>query len=370
MKSAPRSPKRSKVAARRPAEPFAVRFGPVPSDQALGLVLGHNVFRPDGSRLLRKGLALTEADVRSLEEFGIPQVWVARLDPDDVDEDRCAQRVATALLADRSPADLGLAASGPSTGRVNLRAARLGLAHVVPSPIHRVNGIDGVTVATVAPHSVVRPGRVLATVKILPYALPRESLERACNALVDPSGPVIALEPLERRRVALLVTGHPGGRERTLLGFETALGDRLRALGSDLDRTEFVDDGPERDAIAALVTAIVGLRGDYDLLLIAGETAIQDRHDAAPTAIEAAGGRIRSYGAPVDPGNLLLLAELDGKPVMGVPGCARSPKRNIVDLVLPRLLAGHAVDGADIDALGVGGLLDDVPDRPLPREQI
>lgn len=347
-----------------------MRFGPVPSDQALGAVLGHNVFRPDGSRLLRKGLALTEADLASLREHGIEKVWVARLDPGDLDENECAQRVATALLAGRVPAEVGLGFSGPTTGRVNLRAARLGLAGIHAEPIDRVNRIDGITVATVSNHSVVRPGRVLATVKILPYALAATTLERACANLTDASEPAIALEPLEPKRVALLVTGHPGGRERTLTGFETALGERLRALGSSLDDTEFVAGGPERDAVADLVTAIISLRGRFDLLLIAGETAIQDRHDAAPTAIEAAGGRIESYGAPVDPGNLLLLAELDGKPVVGVPGCARSPKRNIVDLVLPRLLAGHHLTGADIDALGVGGLLDDVPDRPLPREQI
>ena len=347
-----------------------MRFGPVPSDQALGTVLGHNVFRPDGSRLLRKGLALTESDIERLREAGIEQVWVARLAPDDLDENECALRVATALLGRREPQDVGLEFSGPTTGRVNLRAAALGLARVTSEAIHLVNRTDGITVATVTPHSVVRPGRVLATVKILPYALPSSTLDRACAELGDGSRPLISLAPLEPRRVALVVTGHPGGRERMQKGFETALGDRLRALGSDLERTEFVPSGPERDAVADLAGAIAALRGQFDLLLIAGETAIQDRHDAAPTAIEAAGGRVKSYGAPVDPGNLLLLAELDGRPVVGVPGCARSPKRNIVDLVLPRLLAGDDLHGTDIDALGVGGLLDDVPDRPLPREKI
>ena len=347
-----------------------MRFGPVPPDQALGAILGHNIFRADGSRLLRKGLALTEADIRDLHDLGIEQVWVARLGADDLDENECALRVAEALLRHQDPEAVGLKASGPATGRVNLRAAHLGLARVEPDWIHRLNRTEGVTVATVAPHAVVRPERVLATVKILPYALPRESVERACSELDDLPGSAVALEPLVRQRVALLVTGHPGGRERTLTGFQTALGDRLRALGSDLDRTEFVASGPARDAVGDLASAIGTLREEFDLLLIAGETAIQDRHDTAPAAIEAAGGTVKSYGAPVDPGNLLLLAELNGKPVLGVPGCARSPKRNIVDLVLPRLLVGHDLRASDIDALGVGGLLDDVPDRPLPREKI
>lgn len=347
-----------------------MHFGPVAVDQALGTVLGHNVFRPDGSRLLRKGVALSATDIAHLRDVGIERVWVAQLDPSDLDEDSCARRVAVALLGGREPVDLGLSSSGPVTGRVNLRAARLGLAQVAPELIHRVNRVDGITVATVGTHAVVRPGRVLATVKILPYALPEKDVERACRELLESECPVVSLTPLEPRRVALLVTGHPAGRERTLTGFETALGERLRSLGSDLHHTTFVAGGVDRDPVVDLTAAITALHGDYDLLLIAGETAIQDRQDTAPSAIETAGGSVVSYGAPVDPGNLLLLAELDGKPVVGVPGCARSPKRNIVDLVLPRLLAGHRLGAPDIDALGVGGLLDDVPDRPLPREKI
>ncbi|MYC11447.1 MAG: hypothetical protein F4X59_15160 [Holophagales bacterium] len=128
-----------------------------------------------------------------------------------------------------------------------------------------------------------------------------------------------------------------------------------------------IDRKQETEELAATAAE---LAPDVDLLILAGETAIQDRHDLAPTAIEAGGGSVICYGAPVDPGNLLLLAELDGTPVLGAPGCARSPKRNIVDLVLPRLLVGDRLTRRDITSLGHGGLLEDVPERPLPRRRI
>ena len=103
------------------------------------------------------------------------------------------------------------------------------------------------------------------------------------------------------------------------------------------------------------------------LVLLAGETAIVDRHDIAPRALERAGGAVVAFGAPVDPGNLLLLGRLGAVPVVGAPGCARSPRDNVVDAVLPRLLAGDVLTRADVVALGHGGLLEDVPERGAPR---
>jgi molybdenum cofactor cytidylyltransferase len=104
------------------------------------------------------------------------------------------------------------------------------------------------------------------------------------------------------------------------------------------------------------------------MIVLAGETAIMDSHDIVPRAVVRAGGHIESVGAPVDPGNLLMLAYIDDVPIVGAPGCARSRKVNIVDWILPRLLAGDRLTRRDIVALGHGGLLQDVPERGMPRE--
>ena len=146
--------------------------------------------------------------------------------------------------------------------------------------------------------------------------------------------------------------------------------ERVRDLGSDVVEQDYVDVAAE-DGEEALSEALERQRGvGVDLILFAGETAIMDRHDITPRAVERAGGRVESVGAPVDPGNLLMLAYLEEVPILGAPGCARSRKTNVVDWVLPRLLAGDRLTREHIIALGAGGLLEDVPERPLPRSRI
>jgi molybdenum cofactor cytidylyltransferase len=170
--------------------------------------------------------------------------------------------------------------------------------------------------------------------------------------------------------VGLILSGSRGAREKVEASFANALAQRLDALGSHLERTDYasIDEEGGEDRLVELLRE--HRRAGYELLVLAGETAIQDRHDIAPRAVERAGGRVECFGAPVDPGNLLLLAELDGVSVLGAPGCARSPKTNIIDLLLPRLLVGDRLSRADVAAFGHGGLLEDVPERPLPRSRV
>ncbi len=342
-----------------------MKFEATPLTEAQGTILGHNVYDDSGRRVLRKGRPLGEAELLLLSDLGRDSVFAARLEPADVDEDEAARRVSEAV------AGAGLTRRGSTTGRVNLHARELGVLRVDAEALDRINDCEGVTLATLPNHSVARAGKMVATTKILPYALPEDTVATAERAA---PAPVIRLDSLAPRRAGLIVSGTvaPGrsaGRERLVKGFEAAFQGRLEPLNAKLSEVRFVPLDGER-GVAGLTAAATELAPHTDLLILAGETAIQDRHDLAPTAIEAAGGSVICYGAPVDPGNLLLLAELAGKPVLGAPGCARSPKRNIVDLVLPRLLVGDRLTRRDITSLGHGGLLEDVPERPLPRRRI
>ena len=337
-----------------------MEFSSVPIDRALGAILGHNISGTGGRRLLRKGKALDSADIEALRALGRRTVYVARLEPDDVAEDRAADRMAAAV------AGSGLRLSVGRTGRVNFYAEALGLLRVELGALDRWNELEGVSLSTLPRQSVVPLGKMGATLKVIPYALP-ESTVAAVEQGSKELGPTLWLDPIPPRRVGLLLTGSPDSEERVVAGFRGALGARLAALGSTLEQVEFVavdDDSGE----AALLAVLERYRAsDLELVILAGETAIQDRYDIAPRAIEAAGGRIAAYGAPVDPGNLLLVAYLGEIPILGAPGCSRSPKTNIVDLILPRLLAGDRPERRDITVLGHGGLLEDVPERPLPR---
>ncbi len=132
-------------------------------------------------------------------------------------------------------------------------------------------------------------------------------------------------------------------------------------------RARLVEDRRCAHETDALVETLRAVEGRCDVVIVFGASAITDRRDVIPAALEAAGGRIEHFGMPVDPGNLLLLGDLNGKPVIGAPGCARSPKENGFDWVLGRVLAGVPIRRADIQAMGVGGLLMEIDSRPQPR---
>lgn len=340
-----------------------MKFGPVPLADAENAILGHNVADADGRRTFRKGRPLSAEDLVRLGEMGHTVVYAAILEPGDVGEEEAALRVTRALAGD------GLRLSGPSTGRVNLYATGLGVVRVDRDALLELNSCDGVTLATRLADTAVAAGRMVATTKILPYALPESVVARA-EEIGRLHAPLVAVDLLPARRVGLILSGSSGARQRVEAGFASALEQRLSALGSRLERIDYVclDEEGGEDRLARLLRQ--HRREGFELLVLAGETAIQDRQDIAPRAVERAGGEVICFGAPVDPGNLLLLAELDGVPVLGAPGCARSPKTNIVDLVLPRLLVGDCLSRSDIVAFGYGGLLEDVPERPLPRSQV
>jgi len=226
-----------------------------------------------------------------------------------------------------------------------------------------------VAFATPLSHSVVRPGQVVATVKVIPYALPEDTV-RAAEAVASEGGPLLRVDVLPARSVGLILSGSSSARERITRDFEGPLRARVSALGSTLLPAEFVPLEDEKGEAALSEALLRQARSGAGLIVLAGETAIVDRHDIAPRAIARAGGVIACFGAPVDPGNLLLIAYLGDVPLLGAPGCVRSSKVNVIDWVLPRLLSGERLARADIVAMGHGGLLEDVPERRSPREPV
>ena len=339
-----------------------MKFGPVLIEQAAGKVLGHNILAVDGRRALRKGQLLDVDDLTVLRQAGRSTVYVAELEEGDVPEDASALRIATAV------GGAGLRLSGPAAGRVNLRSDWLGVLRVDVSSLDALNELEGITLATLPSHSTVRPNQIAGTVKVIPFALSADMVLRA-EELAGDRGPLLRVERLEPRKVGLVLLAAPGTRERIESQF-APLKERIEALGSQLTRIDYVDPG-EDVAEGELARALDGqVRAGLDLIVLAGESAIMDRADLAPRAAERIGGRVECVGAPVDPGNLLMLAYLDQVPVLGAPGCARSRKLNIVDWVLPRLLVVERLRRSDIVAMGHGGLLDDQPERPMPRSSI
>jgi molybdenum cofactor cytidylyltransferase len=326
-----------------------MKFARVPLHDAEGHILGHNVSH-EGRRVLKKGRVLGRSELRELLAARHEQVYVAMLEAADVTEDAAALRIANAIAA---PGQLRVKPA--YGGRVTLQAAEHGLLGVEPARLLELNLLEGVTLATLPAHSVVAPGRSLATLKVIPFALP-EATVRAAEVLGALG--VLSFRALGQRRVTILVSGAESRRERLYEAYRKPLGERLSSLGSHTLRALYVALGedPERELAAAIAAE---LDAGTDLLIAVGETATMDVDDLTPRAIVRAGGRVDVVGAPVFPGNLLLLGERGPTLILGAPGCVRSRATNIVDLLLPRLLLGDRLSRRDIAALGQGGLLAD-----------
>ncbi len=201
---------------------------------------------------------------------------------------------------------------------------------------------------------------MVATVKIIPFAVSGELAGRAAEAARG----AIRVAPFRARRTAVISTLLPSLKPSVVDKTVAVTGERLDAL--DGARVDIDLRVPHE--IEPLAAALREARGQgAEALIVFGASAISDRRDTIPAAIEKAGGRVHHLGMPVDPGNLLLVGELDGASVIGAPGCARSPRENGFDWVLQRVFADMPATRADIQAMGAGGLLMEIFSRPQPR---
>jgi molybdenum cofactor cytidylyltransferase len=333
-----------------------MKFGETATNEAAGAILAHSV-RVAG-RALKKGRVLDADDVADLLAGGYDQVVAARLEPGDVHENDAAERIASALTG-----GLGVRANAPFTGRVNLYAQSQGVLHVDTDVIAELNAADeAITLATLAPWSWVRDRQLLGTVKIIPFAAPADRVERAYRlGLKSP----LRVQPPMVTRIGLIQTTLPDTRVSVLDKTTKVLVDRIRGVGAQLSR----EDRCAHRAADIGDTVREQLNSGCEIVLVAGASAIVDRRDVVPGGIEKAGGSIVHFGMPVDPGNLVLIAEVEGRPVVGLPGCARSPAFNGFDWVLQRMAAGITVDAPALTGMGAGGLLKEGSARPLPRER-
>ena len=326
-----------------------MEFGEIPVRDALGAILAHSHRVEDGR--IRKGRALGPEELARLKAAGIDAVVVARPGPQDVTEDVAAARIAAGLVPD--PAAAGLRLTDATTGRVNLYATGPGVVRMDTGALHRVNLIDPmVTVATLPPFARVEAGAMVATAKVISYAVPEVSVEEGARVARG----ALSVAPVVLRDATLIITdmGSGGGKG------ETAVAMRLDRLGMRLARVEVVPH--DSASIAAALQAV-----ESDLALVLTASATSDSRDVGPEGLVAAGGQVARFGMPVDPGNLLFYGSIGARPVIGLPGCARSPALNGADWVLERICCGVEPTNDEIAAMGVGGLLKESPSRPHPR---
>lgn len=330
-----------------------MRFGPLPLAEAEGAILAHSL-QAQGRRVA-KGTRLAASDLADLAAAGHDELTVARLEPGDLHEDAAALALARAIVPDE--AAQGIRISGAGAGRVNLYAASCGIVALNRARLEAVNAVDPmVTIATVPEFHRVDADGMIATIKIISYAVPEASVAQAGQGA---AGAMRVIAP--RVRSATLIETRVSAETPPDKG-RAAMRGRLERMGVTLAPRTVV-----RHREAELAEAVKAAEGD--LVLILTGSATSDPADVAPEAVRLAGGRVERFGMPVDPGNLLFIGDHQGRPVIGLPGCARSPALNGADWVLERILCGLEVTSADIAAMGVGGLLKEIPTRPMPRRE-
>lgn len=332
-----------------------MRFGSVPVAEAAGGIAVHTVRH--GDLVVKKGTVIGIAEIEALVAAEVERIVVVRLDHEDVGEN-----VAAAMIA-RVAAGAGVRVDSPFTGRANLFAEVAGVLVVERSGIDALNATDeAITLATLPAYQPVAAGDMVATVKIIPYAVPSQVLTSAC---VGVPGPLVRVAPYRLTKVGIISTELPGLAAAVIDKTLRITEERLRPMGAVIAAEVRVPH--ELEALADAIRQMV--KTGVELLMVFGASAITDRRDVIPTAIEIAGGAVHRLGIPVDPGNLLLVGAVGGVPVLGAPGCARSPRENGFDWVLARLIAGLPVTEADIIGFGVGGLLTEIGTRPQPRAE-
>ena len=332
-----------------------MKFGPVPPRDAEGATAVHTIRQ--GALVLKKGTLIGPAEVAALQAAGIKDLVVARLEPGDVSEDEAAAKIARAV------AGQGVHLDRAFTGRANLFADKAGVLVVDKEAIDRLNRIDeAITFATLPAFKPVVEGEMIATVKIIPFATSQAALN---EALALAKKPFVEVAPYKIKKIGVVSTLLPGLAIKVVEKTLRVTQERLAPAGAAIVAERRVPH--ETEALAKAVDEV--LKAGAELVVVFGASAIADRRDVIPAAVEAVGGRIEHFGMPVDPGNLMLIGQARGHPILGAPGCARSPKENGFDWILMRLLAGLPVSREDVTGLGVGGLLMEIVTRPQPRAE-
>ncbi len=326
-------------------------FGELKTEDCVACILAHSL-KVSGKKI-SKGTLLDHSMVKELSEHGYDSLTVARLEESDIPEDEAATRLSIAVCGS------GVRVETAHTGRVNLYAACDGLFVFDRDSIIAINSVtESITLSVIAENQWVLAGRMIGTAKIIPYGVAQEDLTKAISYASD----LMVCKPHAKRAV-LIQTTFSAIKTSTLDKTAKTTAQRLQARSSDLIKELRCDHAIDNVADALATAGSL----QPDLVLIVGASAISDRFDVLPSAVMRCKGHVQRVGIPVDPGNLLMLAELGGMPVVGMPGCARSVKHNGLDLLLDRIICDIEITDAWLNSLCIGGLLGEMHDRPQPR---
>jgi hypothetical protein len=329
-------------------------------EEAVGSKIAHDIteIRPGEFKgpAFRKGHIVCEEDLCHLQRLGKNHLYVIHLDEDEIHENRAAAILAEALTGE------GIVwKDQPREGKISLLAGKDGLFVVKPNTLAAFNMVDEVMCATLHNHTLVKKGELVAATRAIPLVMKRAPIERAA-AIARQNGPVLAVRSLHRARVGLVITGNEIYHGLVEDRFAPILTEKVATLGSEVTSLDFAPD--DAGAISRVIRS--QMERGCDLLLLSGGMSV-DPDDVTRHGIRLAGATGIHYGSAALPGAMFLMAYLGEVPLLGVPACGLYHRITVLDLVLPRVLAGERIGKAELAFLGHGGLCRDCPECSYPH---
>ena len=327
---------------------------------AVGTKLAHDLteIRPGEFKgaAFHKGHTVCNEDLCRLQKMGKNHLYVIDLEDDEIHEDQAAAVLAGALAGD------GIVwKDEPREGKIKLLAEKDGLFDVDTVALAAFNMVDEVMCATLHNHTLVTKGQQVAATRAIPLIMKRAPVERAA-AIARQNGAVLTVKPLRNARVGLVITGNEVYNGLIEDRFEPILTEKIKALGSKVTAVAFAPDDAE------LIRAAIRSHLDQgcDVLLLSGGMSV-DPDDVTRQGIRSAGADEVHYGAAVLPGAMFLVAYVEDVPLLGVPACGLFHRITVLDLVLPRILAGEKIGKKALAFLGHGGLCKDCEQCSYPH---
>mgnify|MGYP000734074582 CR=1 FL=1 len=317
-------------------------------EDAIGMILPHDLTQiipgEFKGRLFKKGHVVQAEDISALLRIGKENIYVLQVDPGWLHEDEAAQRLATAVVGKN------LVLTEPHEGKVSLRSTIHGLVKINKTFIDSANEIDQIIFSTIKTNTVVQSQQTVLGTRVIPLLVAAEKIARI-EALAEQFSSIIEVKPFRRLKVGVITTGSEVFKGRISDKFGPIVREKVEAFGGEVIEQRLTPD--ESEQIVAEIRYFQDLH--VDLILVTGGMSV-DPDDRTPGAIERAGARIVSYGTPMLPGSMLMMAYLDDIPILGLPGCVMHDPYTSFDVLLPRICVGELIERRDITELGYGGL--------------
>ncbi|HHX51150.1 MAG TPA: molybdopterin-binding protein, partial [Clostridia bacterium] len=317
-------------------------------EDAVGMILCHDVTQivPGKKKgpLFSKGHIIEKDDVPELLNIGKDHIYVWEQVPGRLHEDEAGIRLARAIAGD------GVELTEPKEGKVNLTARNFGLLKIDVQLLESINSIEELAVATLQNNRVVKANQIVCGTRVIPLVIEEKKIRQVEELCVGGPG-VIGVKEFHQLTCGLVTTGNEVYYGRIKDAFGPVIGRKLEYFGSKVLEQIIVPDDKK-----AIIDAMNQFKkAGCHLIITTGGMSV-DPDDLTPTAIREGGAKIISYGAPVLPGSMLMLAYLGDIPILGLPGCVMYHSTTVFDLVLPRILVGEKLSRKDIIQLGHGGL--------------